>query len=153
MSSKNLAWTIPAALVVAAGCSREAPQPVVARRVTTTTIEHKAAVPTAIGGGPTGPATEVLTDGPSRLDPARADRLVEARKDEWRYDCYSPDVGVTSFIIDTQIAPDGRVEKATTASVNGDRGVAECVRARVEKMTFPQTAEGGFHTFTFLFGR
>ena len=150
MSSKNWAWAIPAALVVAAGCSREAPQPIVARSVTTTTIEHKAAVPTATGGGPT---TEVFTDGPARLDPARADRLVEARKDEWRYDCYSPDVGVTSFIIDTRVAPDGRVERATTASVNGDRGVAECVRARVEKMTFPQSTEGGVHTFTFLFGR
>jgi hypothetical protein len=150
MSSKNIwAWAVPAAVAIF-GCA-STKQPVVARSsTTTTTVAEKKAVPTAIGGGPT---VHVHTDGPTRLDPARADRLVEARKHEWRNDCYSPDLGVTSFIVDVEIAPDGRVEKATTASVNGDSGVAECVRGRLEKMTFPQTVEGGVHTFTFLFGR
>ena len=105
--------------------------------------------PAAIGGGP---RTDVHTDGPQRLDPARADRLVEARKEQLRNDCYSPDRGAVSFVIDTEIAPDGRVQSAKVASSNGDADVAECVRGRIEKMTFPQTVEGGVHTFTMLFG-
>ena len=108
-----------------------------------------AATPSAVGGGPT---TEVHTDGPQRLDPARADRMMEAKKESFRNDCYSPNRGAVSFVIDTEIAPDGRVQSAKVASSNGDSDVAECVRGRIEKMTFPQTVEGGVHTFTFLFG-
>ena len=150
-SYKRLAWAFPVAALSLFGCSRHArTETVLAKRTTTTTtIAEVPATPIAIGGGP---QTDVHTDGPQRLDPARADRLVEARKEQFRNDCYSPDLGAVSFVIDTQIAPDGRVESAKVASSNGDRNVAECVRGRMEKMTFPQTVEGGTHTFTFLFG-
>lgn len=149
---KRNAWAIPVAALACFGCSRDArPVTPVAKSTTTTTVvsQTPAARPTAIGGGPT---TDVHTDGPQRLDPARADRMVEARKEQLRSDCYSPDRGAVSFVIDAEIAPDGRVQKAEVASSNGDHDVAECVRNRLQKMTFPQTVEGGVHTFTFLFG-
>jgi len=152
-SYKPFAWAFPVALALF-GCSRDArppssASPLVARSTTniTAVAQTPAAQPTAIGGGP----REVYTDGP--LDPARADRMMESKLEAFRNDCYSPDRGVVSFVIDTEIAPDGRVESAKIASANGDPNVAECVQRRVEKMTFPQTVEGGVHTFTFLFGR
>lgn len=158
VSYKRLAWAFPVAALAMFGCSRNARTVTptagmsVAKSTTTTTTVAQipaAQQPTAIGGGPT---TDVHTDGPQRLDPARTDRLVEARKEGLRNDCYSPDLGAVSFVIDTEIAPDGRVQSAKVASANGDAGVAECVRGRIEKMTFPQTVEGGVHTFTILFG-
>jgi hypothetical protein len=146
MSSRTF-WALALATAVF-GCAKSR-EPVVAARTTTTTTTVQA-VPTAIGGGP---RTDVSTDGPVRLDPARADRFVEGHKESLRNDCYAPESGVTSFIVDVTVAPDGRVEKSTVASVNGDGNVADCVRERIQKMTFPQTAEGGVHSFTFLFGR
>lgn len=150
-----LSWAIPV-VVLLAGCAREhrAPATPAARQTTTTTtvVERQtpsvANPPTAIGGGPN---VDVGTDGPERLDPARADRMVEERKNELHDACYTVQSGVVSFIIDVIIAPDGRVESAKTASVEGNPDVAECVRGKIEKMTFPQTNQGGTHTFTFLF--
>lgn len=143
-----LTWAIPA-VVLLAGCAREerAPATPAARQTTTTTVVERqttpvAPPPTATGGGPN---VDVGTD------PARVDRMVEARKTELHDECYTSRAGVVSFIIDVTVAPDGRVQSARTASVDGSPDVAECVRGKIEKMTFPQTNEGGTHTFTFLF--
>lgn len=151
-----LTWAFPT-VVLLVGCGRGVPSPdtPAARQTTTTTttvIERQpsaAPAPSATGGGP---KAEVGTDAPQRLDPARVDRLVESRRSDFRNDCYRSESGVVSFILDVTIAPDGRVERATTASVDGSRDVAECVRGKIEKMTFPQTSEASTHTFTFLFG-
>jgi hypothetical protein len=137
----NAIWALPVAIVMF-GCARAERGP---REPTTAT---PAPAPSAIGGGPRDPD---LVPGEGRPDPARADRMVESRKDEFRSACYSTDRGIVSLIIDVTITPEGRVQRAAIASVDGDPKVAECVRARIEQMTFPETAEGGVHTFTFLF--
>jgi bacterioferritin-associated ferredoxin len=153
-SLARLAWAIPVA-TACFGCAREAREPVVAKTTTTTTVSRapvKVPVLTLhpIGGGP---RTEVEAERPERLDTGRAERMVDARIEQLRNDCFAPDDGLTSFAIDVDIGSDGRVDNATTASVNGDERVAECVRGHIERMTFPRSAEGGTHTFTFLFGR
>lgn len=145
-------------MIAGAGCARQGSPPArVARTTNTTMVQQPAPVivqpaPAAVGGGPVS-GDDVRTDGPQRLDPARVDRQIEARKERLRNECYAPVEGVVSFIIDLQVAPDGRVETARTASVNGSHEVADCVRAHLEKMTFPQSVEGGTHSVTFLFGR
>lgn len=139
-------------MFVLVGCAHETRAPATASRTTTTVVERQPVVvpvpaPTATGGGP-----DVDVDGPQRLDAARADRMVESRKGELRRECYGASTGTTSFILDISVAPDGRVERAETASVHGDRDVAECVRGKLLQMKFPQTVEGGTHSFTFYFG-
>ncbi|MBI2392770.1 MAG: hypothetical protein HYV09_24505 [Deltaproteobacteria bacterium] len=142
----------------AAGCARHRGPPAarVARTTSTTRALQTAPVivqpaPTAVGGGPSG--DEVRAEGPQRLDAARVERSIEARKDRLRNECFAPEEGVVSFIIDLQVAPDGRVERAKTRSVDGSHDVAECVRARLEKTSFPPSVEGGTHSVTFHFGR
>jgi hypothetical protein len=143
-------FAFAAAAVLAFGCAKSSqPEARTARTTTTTTTTITA--PAAIGGGPRTDRVDV--DGPKRLDPARIERLVSAADEDFRKDCYAAASGTSSFLIDLSISPGGAVEGAEVASVNGDPSVADCVKERLLQMRFPQSAEGGVHTLTFLYGR
>jgi hypothetical protein len=136
----RLIWAVPLAIAMF-GCARGPREP------QGYPAAESSSAPTAKGGGP----RAVEGGGLGESDVTRPDRMVEAQRDQLRSQCYSTEHGMVSFVIDVMITPDGRVQRADTVSVDGDRGVAECVRARLAQMTFPNSIEGGVHTFTFLF--
>jgi hypothetical protein len=145
-SNKRVASAIAVAVLACFGCAhRTQSEASVAKKTTTTTVVAQP-VPTAIGGGPP-------THTPERLDAERASRLVDARTEQFRNDCYSADRGPVSFMIEAEIEPSGHVRRAEILTSNGAPEVADCVLERINKMTLPQTLEGGRHTFSFLFGQ
>jgi len=156
MSSKNFLMAGAIALTAACGSSqspRVVSTPERVAKVTTTTTVHTQA-PQATGGGPISDRVDASgSERPKRSDPVRVDRLIDAKREQFRDECYSPLEGLTSFLLDVTIAPNGAVEEAKVASVNGSADVAECVRVRVMQMKFPRSVEGGVHTLTFLYGR
>lgn len=145
MRSPNIWAALALAALGSFGCATASSRPASPVPARTSNLSSARHAPTAIGGGP--------ASVPASLDSASAERFVEGRTEVLRNDCYAPDAGVTSFLVDVSIAPDGHVEGTEIPSVSGDGNVAACVRERIEKMTFPRAAEGSTHTFTFLFGR
>ena len=104
------------------------------------------------GGGPAVGTVEA-DDPPRALSADKIEGIVASKRSKLRDACFGETNKTTSFVLDLNIDPEGKVLAAKTSGVKGEALVAQCVQSHATSWTFPKNLEGARHSTRFMFAR